>query len=174
MQRRQPRQGSDAYSRLRVCLRGRLTEETVGRQGGKLCAILRARNEGRTLPFLDSVDARSGSQRIVLPEISEEVWHGYLPDLRPGQLQSQAQGSRGRWQYCAAYKSLPAASSEELFLVRARWKRAPTDGCRHAILTLAVRVTDLPSGFPREPGAARQRSLSPRWPGQAAPRPWRG
>jgi glycogen operon protein len=38
------------------------------------------------LCLFDSVDARAESQRIVLPETSEEVWHGYLPDLRPGQL----------------------------------------------------------------------------------------
>ena len=33
-------------------------------------------------------DARGRKElhRIVLPEYTDEVWHGYLPDLRPGQL----------------------------------------------------------------------------------------
>jgi len=38
------------------------------------------------LCLLDSVNAQTESQRIVLPEKDEEVWHAYLPDLRPGQL----------------------------------------------------------------------------------------
>src|SRR5260370_17733489 len=38
------------------------------------------------LCLFDSVNAQSESQRIVLPETTEEVWHVYLPDLRPGQL----------------------------------------------------------------------------------------
>ena len=38
------------------------------------------------LCLFDSVNAQAESQRIVLPERDEEVWHVYLPDLRPGQL----------------------------------------------------------------------------------------
>ena len=38
------------------------------------------------LCLFDSVNAPAESQRIVLPERNEEVWHVYLPDLRPGQL----------------------------------------------------------------------------------------
>src|SRR6266404_1988677 len=38
------------------------------------------------LCLFDSVNAQAESQRIVLPEKNEEVWHVYLPDLRPGQL----------------------------------------------------------------------------------------
>ena len=38
------------------------------------------------LCLFDSANAQSESQRIVLPERDEEVWHVYLPDLRPGQL----------------------------------------------------------------------------------------
>jgi len=38
------------------------------------------------LCLFDSVKARSESQRIVLPEMTDEVWHVYLPDLTPGQL----------------------------------------------------------------------------------------
>ena len=25
-------------------------------------------------------------ERVVLPEYTDQVWHGYLPDVRPGQL----------------------------------------------------------------------------------------
>jgi len=38
------------------------------------------------LCLFDSVNAQSESSSIVLPERNEEVWHVYLPDLRPGQL----------------------------------------------------------------------------------------
>jgi hypothetical protein len=38
------------------------------------------------LCLFDSVNAPSESQRIVIPEKDEEVWHVYLPDLTPGQL----------------------------------------------------------------------------------------
>ncbi len=31
-------------------------------------------------------DGRRETTRIALPEFTHEVWHGYFPDLRPGQL----------------------------------------------------------------------------------------
>lgn len=42
--------------------------------------------EAVELCLFDSVDAKTESQRIRLPEYSDHVWHGYFPDLRPGQL----------------------------------------------------------------------------------------
>jgi hypothetical protein len=38
---------------------------------------------------LFDVDGRRETDRIALPEFTHEVWHGYFPDLRPGQLNSQ-------------------------------------------------------------------------------------
>lgn len=38
------------------------------------------------LCLFDSVDADRESQRIVLLEYTDQVWHGYLPDIRPGQI----------------------------------------------------------------------------------------
>ena len=38
------------------------------------------------LCLFDSADAPSESQRITLPEQTDQVWHGYLPDVLPGQL----------------------------------------------------------------------------------------
>ncbi len=38
------------------------------------------------LCLFDSVDADRESHRIVLPEYTDHVWHGYLPDVRPGQI----------------------------------------------------------------------------------------
>lgn len=38
------------------------------------------------LCLFDSANATRESHRISLPEQTEHVWHGYLPDLRPGQL----------------------------------------------------------------------------------------
>jgi isoamylase len=38
------------------------------------------------LCLFDGPDARQESERINLPEQTNMVWHGYLPDIRPGQL----------------------------------------------------------------------------------------
>ncbi len=38
------------------------------------------------LCLFDSPDARAESRRIVLPERTDHVWHGYVPDARPGQI----------------------------------------------------------------------------------------
>ena len=35
------------------------------------------------LCLFDSADARAEAQRIVLPEQTDQVWHGYLPDVEP-------------------------------------------------------------------------------------------
>src|SRR5919206_4461129 len=38
------------------------------------------------LCLFDSADATAPSQSVTLPEHTDMVWHGYLPDVRPGQL----------------------------------------------------------------------------------------
>jgi glycogen operon protein len=38
------------------------------------------------LCLFDSVYAQAEATRIVLPEQTDQVWHGYLPDARPGQF----------------------------------------------------------------------------------------
>ncbi|MBM3971273.1 MAG: glycogen debranching protein GlgX [Planctomycetes bacterium] len=38
------------------------------------------------LCLFDSPDAKQESHRIELPEQTDQVWHGYLPDVQPGQL----------------------------------------------------------------------------------------
>ena len=38
------------------------------------------------LCLFDSPEAQTESDRIALPEKTHQVWHGYLPDLRPGQI----------------------------------------------------------------------------------------
>src|SRR4051812_27930838 len=38
------------------------------------------------LCLFDSVDARLETDRIILPEKTDQVWHGYLPDLQVGQI----------------------------------------------------------------------------------------
>ncbi|MBY0279760.1 glycogen debranching protein GlgX [Candidatus Binatia bacterium] len=38
------------------------------------------------LCLFDAADAKSESQRVALPEHTDQVWHGYLPHVRPGQL----------------------------------------------------------------------------------------
>ena len=38
------------------------------------------------LCLFDSAKAQTESHRIVLPEKTNQVWHGYLPDAKPGQV----------------------------------------------------------------------------------------
>jgi isoamylase len=38
------------------------------------------------LCLFDSPDETKESQRIVLPDFTDQVWHGYFPDVEPGQL----------------------------------------------------------------------------------------
>jgi isoamylase len=38
------------------------------------------------LCLYDSIDSKKESTRVVLPEQTDMVWHGYLPDVEPGQL----------------------------------------------------------------------------------------
>src|ERR1700759_1244518 len=38
------------------------------------------------LCLFDSVEEKTESHRVVLPEHTDMVWHGYLPDVEPGQL----------------------------------------------------------------------------------------
>ncbi|HEX6210261.1 MAG TPA: glycogen debranching protein GlgX [Methylomirabilota bacterium] len=49
-------------------------------------AIFSAHATHVELCLFDSVDAARESQRFVLPEQTDMVWHGYLPNVRPGQL----------------------------------------------------------------------------------------
>ena len=38
------------------------------------------------LCLFDSPEARHESQRVTLPEKTNQVWHGFVPDVRPGQI----------------------------------------------------------------------------------------
>ena len=38
------------------------------------------------LCLFDAVTALKESERITLPEVADQIWHGYLPDVNPGQL----------------------------------------------------------------------------------------
>jgi glycogen operon protein len=49
-------------------------------------ALFSEHAESVELCLLDSVNAEQESHRIVLPEYTDHVWHGYLPDARPGQI----------------------------------------------------------------------------------------
>ena len=57
----------------------------LGRQGRQFRAVLGACRDRSSC----ACSIRSGHHeeaRIVLPEYTDEVWHGYLPEARPGQL----------------------------------------------------------------------------------------
>src|SRR5690606_15760070 len=38
------------------------------------------------LCLFDSPESKTESLRIALPERSHQIWHGYIPELKPGQL----------------------------------------------------------------------------------------
>ena len=54
----------------------------MGRPGREFRPVLRECNQSRALPFRH--DGKQELERIELPEYTDEVWHGYLPDARPG------------------------------------------------------------------------------------------
>lgn len=54
--------------------------------GGVNFAIFSQHATRIELCLFDSPDATSERERITLPERTDLVWHGYIPDLRPGQL----------------------------------------------------------------------------------------
>lgn len=49
-------------------------------------ALFSEQAERVELCLFDSVDAKQESRRIPLPKYTNQVWHGYLPDIRPCQL----------------------------------------------------------------------------------------
>ena len=58
----------------------------LGRRRRQLRALLRARDARRAVPVRLARRRESSRSRIPLPEQTDMVWHGYLPDVRPGQL----------------------------------------------------------------------------------------
>ncbi|MCE3234274.1 MAG: glgX [Vampirovibrio sp.] len=49
-------------------------------------ALFSEHAEAVELCLFDEIDATIEVKRILLPEYSDHVWHGYFPDLKPGQL----------------------------------------------------------------------------------------
>lgn len=49
-------------------------------------ALFSEHAEAVELCLFDSVEGTHELKRILLPEYSDRIWHGYFPDLRPGQL----------------------------------------------------------------------------------------
>ncbi len=54
--------------------------------GGVNFALFSEHATNVELCLFDSVDAKRETYRIKLPEQTDMAWHGYLPDVRPGQL----------------------------------------------------------------------------------------
>jgi glycogen operon protein len=57
------------------------------------------------LCLFDSPDAEHETVRIPLPEKTDQVWHGYLPDVRPGQLYGYRVS--GPYEPCAGHRFNP-------------------------------------------------------------------
>ena len=58
----------------------------LGRRGGELRALLRARARASSSASSTSRDGAEPSATITLTETTDNVWHAYLPDVRPGAL----------------------------------------------------------------------------------------
>jgi len=58
----------------------------TGKDGGVNFALFSENATRVELCLFDAAKAQSESGRIVLPEKTNQVWHGYLPDVRPGQI----------------------------------------------------------------------------------------
>ncbi|MFL6594554.1 MAG: glycogen debranching protein GlgX, partial [Chthoniobacterales bacterium] len=56
------------------------------RDGGVNFAIFSENATSIELCLFDSADAKAESHRIPLPESTHNVWHGFIPRLRPGQV----------------------------------------------------------------------------------------
>ena len=57
----------------------------LGRRGREFRPVLGQCRQGGAVPVRSERPAR-GDAHSALPEYTHEVWHGYLPDVRPGQL----------------------------------------------------------------------------------------
>ena len=69
----------------RLARRAVSSRRHVERARRQFRAVLRARDPGRAVPLRQS-RGDGESERIPLPEQTNMVWHGYVPDVRPGQL----------------------------------------------------------------------------------------
>ena len=56
----------------------------MGRQGRQFLAVFRQRHEGRDLPV--RAKGKTETERIELPEYTDQIFHGWLPEIGPGQL----------------------------------------------------------------------------------------
>ena len=54
--------------------------------GGVNFSLFSERAAKVELCLFDSPQAEAESHRVVLPEKTDQVWHGYLPDVKPGQI----------------------------------------------------------------------------------------
>ena len=58
------------------------------------------------LCLFDSAESKTESQRVTLPEYTDMVWHGYLPDAMPGQLYGYR--IHGPYEPAAGYRFNPS------------------------------------------------------------------
>jgi glycogen operon protein len=79
--------------------------ETRGNESGVHFALFSEHAEAVELCLFDSVDAKTESRRLFLPDYSDHVWSGYVPGLKAGQLY----GYRvyGRWDPLAGHRFNP-------------------------------------------------------------------
>ena len=56
------------------------------RDGGVNFALFSERATKVELCLFDSADARTESHRIALPEKTNQIWHGFFPEVKAGQV----------------------------------------------------------------------------------------
>ena len=140
----------------------------LGRRGRQLRAVLRARREGRAVPVRRR-RAGARSQRIALRERTDQVWHGYLPEARPGQLYGYRvhgpyepeQGHRFNPHkllldpYAQAHRRARCAGATRMFGYTHRPAGART--CRSTAATARAACRSARSSTRRSPGATTAR-----------------
>ena len=112
------------------------------------------------LCLFDSPDATKESQRITLPEQTDQVWHGYLPDVQPGQLYGYR--VHGPYEPAKGHRFNPNKVVLDPY-AKAIGRDAAVG--RRAVRLHARRRRGRP--VVRRP---RQRRRSPRWPRSSTPR----
>src|ERR1044072_6149663 len=68
----------------------------ISRDGGVNFAIFSESATAVELCLFDSIEAKQESQRIVLPEKTNQVWHGFFPEIR-SEERRVGKECRSRW-----------------------------------------------------------------------------
>ena len=118
------------------------------------------RHQGRAVPVRLARRHEPSRTRIALPEQTDQVWHGYLPDVLPGQLYGYR--VHGPYEPAKGHRFNPNKLLLDPY--------AKAIGRDLQLGRLAVRLQDRRRGRGPVVRRARQRRRSRRWPRSSTPR----